>query len=209
MTFVHGGVKYLPKATTGENVGKYFFWNDFSPFSACLSTTFQVRTVAAYWAGDTPRPAGTQFVPSHQEDRMLNLHRYQDYTQLLKATRTIAIVGLSPKEARPSNMVARYLIEAGFTIIPVNPGQSMILGLPCFSRLTEIGESVDMVNIFRRAEDVLPVVEDAIAIGAKSIWMQQGIINHEAAALAEQHGLQVVMDRCVKIDHIASFPVAG
>ena len=140
---------------------------------------------------------------------MFNLHRYHDHRQLLSATRTIAILGLSPKEARPSNMVARYLLEAGFTIIPVNPGQNRILGLPCFSCLTEIAETVDMVNIFRRAEDVLPVVEDAIVIGAKSIWMQQGIIHHEAAALAERNGLQVVMDRCLKVEHMAAFPVAG
>ena len=139
---------------------------------------------------------------------MLNIHRHHDYKQLLEVTRIIAIVGLSPKEARPSNMVARYLLEAGFTIIPVNPGQERILGYPCFASLTDIGEPVDMVNIFRRSEDVYPIVEDAIAIGAKSVWMQQGIINHAAAALAEQHGLLVVMDRCVKVEHMASFPAA-
>jgi predicted CoA-binding protein len=93
-------------------------------------------------------------------------------------------------------------MEAGYTIIPVNPGQDTILGLPCYPDLRAIPMQVDMVDIFRRPEAVLPIVEDAIAIGAKFIWMQEGIVNKEAAAKAEAAGLIVIMDRCTKIDHM-------
>ena len=133
---------------------------------------------------------------------MLTIEQYVDYREILKKTGTIAIVGLSPKEARPSNMVARYLIEAGYRIIPVNPGHGRLLGLPCYPRLTEIPEKVDMVNIFRRSEEVYPIAEDAVRIGAKYVWMQQGIVHSEAAAFAEKHGLEVIMDRCIKVEHM-------
>jgi len=130
--------------------------------------------------------------------------RLQEREALLRQSKTIAIVGLSPKEARPSNMVARYLIDAGFNVIPVNPGQEEILGLKCYAKLSEISEPVDIVNIFRRSEDVLPIVEEALeSTGVKGIWMQQGIINNEAEELARAKGLVVVMDRCIKIDHQA------
>ncbi|MDD3815217.1 MAG: CoA-binding protein [Desulfocapsaceae bacterium] len=121
---------------------------------------------------------------------------------VLRTARTIAVVGFSPKENRPSNMVGCYLIQAGFNVIPVNPGHSEICGLKCYPDLSSIPEAVDVVDIFRRAQDVLPVVEEAITIGAKVIWMQQGIINREAAALAEKAGLIVIMDRCIKVDHM-------
>lgn len=98
-------------------------------------------------------------------------------------------------------MVARYLIEAGYTVIPVNPGQSEILGLACYANLSEIPVNVDIVDIFRRSEEVFPIVEAAVEIGAKAVWMQQGIINHEAADFARERGLTVIMDRCIKIDH--------
>jgi predicted CoA-binding protein len=122
--------------------------------------------------------------------------------RVLKDSKTIAVVGLSPKPQRPSHQVARYLMEAGYTIIPVNPGQDTILGLPCYPDLRAIPTQVDMVDIFRRPEAVLPIVEDAIAIGARFIWMQEGIVNKEAAAKAEAAGLIVIMDRCSKIDHL-------
>ena len=133
---------------------------------------------------------------------MLTIEKYTDYRTLLKNTTTIAIVGLSPKESRPSNMVARYLIEAGYRVLPVNPGQECILGLRCYPRLTEITERIDMVNIFRRSEMVYPIAEDAVRIRAKAIWMQQGIVHPEAAAFAEKNGLEVVMDRCIKVEHM-------
>ncbi len=114
---------------------------------------------------------------------------------------TIAVVGLSPKKNRPSHQVARYLLDVGYTIIPVNPGQDGILGLPCYPDLLSIGESIDVVDIFRRADQVLPIVQDAVSLGVKVIWMQQGIVNEEAAELARRAGLLVVMDRCIKIEH--------
>ena len=132
---------------------------------------------------------------------MLNLVNFNQIKTIIQSTKSIAIVGLSPKTVRPSNMVGRYLLETGFTVIPVNPGQDEILGLPCYPDLQSIGQPIDMVNIFRRSEDVYPIVEDAIAIKAGSIWMQEGIVNEEAAKLARDAGLQVIMDRCVKVDH--------
>ena len=122
--------------------------------------------------------------------------------RILQYSQTIAIVGLSPKPHRPSNQVARYLMEAGYRIIPVNPGQDTILGLPCYPNLLAIPTRVDLVDIFRRQEEVLPIVEEAIAIGAKFVWMQEGIVNEGAAAKAKAAGLEVVMDRCTKIDHM-------
>ena len=122
--------------------------------------------------------------------------------RILRDSKTIAVVGLSPKPQRPSHQVARYLMAAGYIIIPVNPGQDTILGLPCYRSLKAIPTQVDMVDIFRRPETVLPIVEDAIAIGAKFIWMQEGIVHKEAAAKAEAAGLIVIMDRCTKIDHM-------
>ncbi len=121
--------------------------------------------------------------------------------KLLTTSRTIAVVGLSPKESRPSNMVARYLLEAGYTIIPVNPGQKEILGLPCYPNLASIPGPVDIVDIFRRSEDVPPIVAEAIAIGARAVWMQEGVIHAEAARTAKAAGLLVVMDRCLKTVH--------
>jgi len=122
--------------------------------------------------------------------------------KILEESKSVAVVGLSPKPQRPSHRVARYLMETGYTIIPVNPGHESILGLPCYPNLRAIPTSVDLVDIFRRPETVLPVVEDAIAIGARFIWMQEGIVNEEAAAKAEAAGLAVIMDRCTMVDHM-------
>ncbi len=132
---------------------------------------------------------------------MLPINNLQDIAILLKNTKNIAIVGLSTKKERASNMVGRYLLDAGYTIIPVNPGQDEILGQRCFPRLKDIKEKIDVVDIFRKSEDVLPIVQEAIDIGAKSIWIQLGIVNDEAAELARNAGLTVVMDRCIKVDH--------
>lgn len=137
---------------------------------------------------------------------MLNIEKYIDCQEILKKTSTIAVVGLSPKEDRPSNMVARYLIRAGYKVFPVNPGQKKVLDIQCYPNLSEIAERIDMVNIFRRSAEVFPIVEDAVRIGAKTIWMQQGIIHREAAAFAETHGLKVIMDRCIKVEHMHLFP---
>ncbi len=120
---------------------------------------------------------------------------------LLETAHVIAIVGLSPKEKRPSNLVARYLLDVGYTVIPVNPGHVEILGLKCYPDLSAIDQPVDIVDIFRRPEAVPPIVDEAIAIGAKAVWMQLGVINYQAAAQAKESGLMVIMDRCLKIDH--------
>src|SRR5579864_582795 len=115
---------------------------------------------------------------------------------LLKNTRTIAVVGLSSSPMRPSNGVSEYMKRAGFRIIPVNPNETEVLGEKCYARLEDIPEKVDTVDIFRRSEFVGPVVESAIKIGAKAVWMQEGVINEAAAQRAREAGLMVVMDRC-------------
>ncbi|MBW2682552.1 MAG: CoA-binding protein [Deltaproteobacteria bacterium] len=130
-----------------------------------------------------------------------SLQELSDIGKLLKRVTTIAVVGLSPKESRPSNMVARYLLETGYKVIPVNPGQTEILGEVCYPDLVSVPGSIEIVNIFRRSEDVLPIVEQAVEIGAQAVWMQQSIINDDAAELARSKGLFVVMDRCIKVDH--------
>ncbi len=112
----------------------------------------------------------------------------------LTNSKTIAVVGLSPDSERPSHYVARYLQEQGYRIIPVNPQLQEVLGEKCYPDLSSVPEPVDMVDIFRRSEHVGPIVETAIAIGAKYVWMQDGVVNEEAAANAKSAGLSVVMD---------------
>ncbi|MDK9707030.1 MAG: CoA-binding protein [Desulforhopalus sp.] len=132
-----------------------------------------------------------------------SLQQSPEIVQLLKMASTIAVVGLSPKENRPSNMVGRYLVEAGYTIFPVNPGQSEILGEKCYPDLKSLPYPVDIVDIFRKSEEILPIVKEIISLPAlpKGIWMQQGIRNDEAAELARSKGIVVVMDRCIKVEH--------
>lgn len=120
---------------------------------------------------------------------------------ILQGCQVVAVVGLSPKKSRPSNEVAVYMQQNGYRIIPVNPGQDEILGEICYPDLHSIPIPVDVVNIFRRSELVEPVVADAIKIGARVIWMQQGIVNEDAAMMARKAGLTVIMDRCIKVDH--------
>ena len=121
--------------------------------------------------------------------------------KILNTYRTVAVVGLSPKPDRPSNHVAKYLKEQGYRIIPVNTSAREILGETCYPDLSSIPEPVDVVDIFRRSEAVPPIVEEAIKIGAKAVWMQEGVISEEAAARAEEAGLLVVMDRCILKEH--------
>ena len=122
-------------------------------------------------------------------------------SRILRRHRTVAVVGLSANWQRPSNFAAKYLQEHRYRVIPVNPAYQEVLGERCYPDLKSIPEPVEIVNIFRRAEDVPPIVEDAIAIGAKVVWMQLGVMNEAAAARAREAGLQVVMDRCMKVDH--------
>jgi len=127
----------------------------------------------------------------------------EEIKKTLSSCKTVAVVGISPKADRPSYRVATYLQSKGYRIIPVRPDGEEILGEKVYRSLTEIprGIEIDVVDIFRKSEDVLPVVEEAIQRGARVIWMQEGIANPEAASSAEKAGLQVVMDRCMKKDH--------
>jgi predicted CoA-binding protein len=125
--------------------------------------------------------------------------------RILKGNHTIAVVGLSANWYRPSFFAAKYLQDHGYRIIPVNPAYKEVLGERCYPGLLEIPEPVDVVDIFRKPEDVPPIVEDAIKIGAKVVWMQLGIVNEEAAKRAEEAGLEVVMNRCMKIEHARLF----
>ena len=129
------------------------------------------------------------------------LERDEDIQQLLKNTRRIAIVGISANPARPSHGVALYLMAAGYEIVPVNPGLREVLGLRCYANLDEIDGPIDMVDVFRRSEEVPNIADTAIAIGAKSLWLQLGVINEDASVRAVTAGLAVVVDRCTKIEH--------
>ena len=120
---------------------------------------------------------------------------------ILKTTHAIAIVGLSANWWRPSYFVAKYLQDHGYRVIPVNPAYPEVLGEKCYARLKDVPEKIDMVDCFRKAEEIPALAEDAIAIGAKCLWMQLGVVNHAAAKRAAGAGLDVVMDRCVKIEH--------
>lgn len=124
-----------------------------------------------------------------------------DLKSILTAARTIAIVGLSDKPERDSYRVARYLQAHGYRIIPVNPVVESVLGEVSYAAVTDIPAPVDVVDIFRKPEAVGPIVAEAIAAGAKVIWMQLGVVNETAASVAEAAGLQVVMDRCIKMEH--------
>ena len=121
--------------------------------------------------------------------------------KLLNSARTIAIVGLSDKSERASHFVGSYLKSEGYKIIPVNPLHTEILGEKCYSDLKSIPVPVDIVDIFRRPDKIIEIVQDAIDIKAKAAWMQLGIVNRDAAILGKKHGLLVIMDRCIKMEH--------
>jgi predicted CoA-binding protein len=125
--------------------------------------------------------------------------------RILQQTRSIAMVGLSSNWWRPSNFAASYMLEHGYRVIPVNPNYPEVLGQKCYPSLRDIPEPVDLVDCFRKPEDVLPLADDAVAIGARVLWLQIGVINHQAAQRAEAAGLEVVMDRCVKIEYARLF----
>ena len=113
----------------------------------------------------------------------------------------IAVVGMSPKAERPSNYVALYMRDQGYNIIPVNPGQKSIQNEMCYPSLTSIPHQVDVVNVFRRSEYVLPIAQDAIAIGAKALWLQDGVINEEASKIAQEADLLFIMNDCMLRRH--------
>jgi uncharacterized protein len=127
--------------------------------------------------------------------------------RMLRHYRSIAVVGLSAEWHRPSFFAAKYLQDKGYRILPVNPRYAggSVLGMPCVARLEDLAEPVDMVDVFRKTEDVAPIAASAIAIGAKCLWQQLGVMNLDADAAARAAGLDSVMDRCVKIEHARLF----
>jgi predicted CoA-binding protein len=120
---------------------------------------------------------------------------------ILKSCRVVAMVGASPNPDRPSYRVFNYLTEHGFNVIPVNPAVAEVCGKKSYASLAAIPDKVDVVDIFRRSEDVPAIVDEAIKIGAKAVWMQEGIVNEEAARKATDAGLEVVMDKCMFKEH--------
>ena len=135
---------------------------------------------------------------------MIDLQRYQDpltIQRVLHSANTIAVVGLSSNELRASHFVGFYLKRHGYRVIPVNPRETEILGEPCYPSLLDVPEPVDIVNVFR-APDALPAIaRDAVAIKAGTLWCQFGVINEEGAQIAEDGGVTVIMDRCLKVEH--------
>jgi uncharacterized protein len=126
-------------------------------------------------------------------------------TEILKTSKTIAVVGLSNRKFRPSYGVAEYLKSVGYRIVPVNPNETEVLGEKCYAQLEDIPEQIDIVDIFRRSEFVPEIVDAAIRIGARAIWMQEGVVNPKAAEKARQAGLIVVMDLCILKEHARKF----
>jgi len=129
--------------------------------------------------------------------------------RILRSCQTIAVVGLSADWYRPSYFAAKYMQEHGYRVIPVNPKYSEVLGERCYPDLKSIPEKVDLVDVFRKSDDCVPIARDAVAIGAKALWMQIGVMNAEAAQYAQAAGLEVVEDRCVKIEHARLFGGLG
>ena len=129
----------------------------------------------------------------------------QQLTRVLTDARTIAVVGLSRNWHRPSNFAAKYMLEHGYRVIPVNPAYDQIFGQRCYASLEEIDEPVDMVDCFRKPSDLPPILAQAIAIKARFLWLQLGVISLDIADAATAAGLEVIMDRCVKIEHARLF----
>jgi len=121
----------------------------------------------------------------------------QEIAEILRGAKTIAVIGASPKRERPAHWISIYLKDHGYKVIPVNPGQTEILGDPCYNSLSDVPEAIDIVDIFRAPAAVPGIVEEAIAKKAKVIWMQEGIVHNEAADIARAAGLRVVMNKCI------------
>ncbi len=128
---------------------------------------------------------------------------------ILKESRTIAVVGLSADWFRPSYFAAKYMQEHGYRVIPVNPKYTEILGERCYPDLASVPDKIDIVDVFRKSADCAPIAKEAVAIGAKTLWLQIGVVNEEARQIAEGAGLNVVMDRCVKIEYARLFGGLG
>jgi uncharacterized protein len=135
------------------------------------------------------------------------MNTISELRRILGSCKTLAVVGLSPQWHRPSFFAAKYMREHGYRVIPVNPSAKEILGEKCYASVTDAAKdnAIDMVDCFRRSEDIAPIADEAIAIGAKCLWMQIGVVDEASAAKARAAGLDVVMDRCVKIEHARLF----
>lgn len=127
----------------------------------------------------------------------------EELIKLLTESKTIAVVGASPKPWRDSGSIAEFLMRKGYTVFPVNPQYQEVLGMKCYPDLKSIPEKIDMVDIFRNSDDVEPIIDEAIIVGAKSVWMQLGVVNNAAAKKAEDAGIHVVMNRCIAVEHRA------
>ncbi|MBP6672696.1 MAG: CoA-binding protein [Bacteroidetes bacterium] len=127
----------------------------------------------------------------------------EDLKALLTEAKTIAVVGASPKPWRDSGAIAEFLVKKGYKVFPVNPQYPEVLGMKCYPDLKSIPEKIDIVDIFRNPDDVMPVIDEAISVGARSIWMQLNVVNEQAAQKAEAAGLRVVMDLCIAVEHRA------
>ena len=121
--------------------------------------------------------------------------------QILSSSRTIAVVGASDKPWRDSNDIMRFLIECGYRVFAVNPRYETVLKQPCYASLKDVPEPIDIVDVFRRPEAVPEIVREALSVKAKTLWLQLGAESDEGAMLAEKHGMQVIMDRCIAVDH--------
>lgn len=132
--------------------------------------------------------------------------RYQDphvVAEIIRSVKVIAVVGLSPRAERSSHDVASYMRKQGYRIAPVNPHVAEILGETCYPSLSDIPFAVDLIDVFRQSEAVPQIAEEAVRIGAKALWLQLGVISLEGAEIAERGGMKVIMDRCLKVDHMA------
>lgn len=130
------------------------------------------------------------------------MNKEKEIKQILDDCKTIAVVGLSSNPMRPSNGVASFMHKKGYKVIPVNPNETEVLGIKAYQNLSSVEEKIDLVDIFRRSEEAGSIVDEAIAIGAKAVWLQEGVIDKAAAERAENAGLLVVMDRCWLKDYI-------
>lgn len=129
------------------------------------------------------------------------IHDDKTITSILKTAKTIAVIGASPKPWRDSGSIAQYLIHQGYAVYPVNPNYPEVLGRKCYPDLTSIPAKIDIVDIFRNPDEVESVIDEAIAIHAKTIWMQLGVVNIKAAEKAERAGVRVIMDQCIAVEH--------
>ena len=125
----------------------------------------------------------------------------RELRRVLATSRTVAVVGASDKPWRDSNDIMRYLMKSGYRVFAVNPNHKSVLEQPCYASLKEVPEPIDIVDVFRRSEAVPAIVRDALSVKAKVLWLQSGVVNKEGAEQAEKNGMQVIMDRCIAVDH--------